>query len=88
MTHSTSAKLIGSSFAKAKSRRKGSKGATLFGKPRNEVIKHPGSFSRAAKRHHESTHAFAEKEKHASGTEGHRARLALAFESMRRKKAG
>lgn len=59
---------------------------TLFGKPRGEVVKHPGVFSAAAKRHGESTHEFAEKEKGASGKEGARARLALAFEKMRRKK--
>lgn len=80
MKTSSSASIIGRNFHRAK--------GTLFGKPRGEVIKHPGSFSRAAKRHGESTHAFAEKEKHASGTEGHRARLALAFETMRRKKKG
>ena len=62
------------------------KGATLFGKPRSEVIKHPGSFSRAAKAHHMSTHAYAEKQKHAGGTTGRRARLALVFEKMRRAK--
>jgi hypothetical protein len=64
------------------------KKGTLFGKPRDEVVKHPGSFKRYAEKHHESTHAAAEKEKGASGTVGHRARLALAFESMRRKKKG
>lgn len=62
------------------------KSGTLFGKPRSEVVKHPGSFRRAAHAHGESTHQFAEKEKHASGKEGARARLALAFETMRRKK--
>lgn len=64
------------------------KSGTLFGKPRSEVVKHPGSFSRAAKAHHESTHEYAEKEKHASGKTGRRARLALAFETMRKKRAG
>lgn len=63
-----------------------SAGGTLFGKPRGEVVKHPGSFRKAAHRHGESTHEYAEKEKHASGTVGRRARLALAFEAMRRKK--
>lgn len=58
----------------------------LFGKPRDQVIKHPGSFKRAASKHGESTHEFAENKKYASGVEGKRARLALAFESMRRKK--
>jgi hypothetical protein len=62
------------------------KKGTLFGHPRGEVVKHPGSFKKYAERHKESTHAAAEKEKHASGTLGHRARLALAFETMRKKK--
>ena len=62
------------------------KKGTLFGKPRSEVVKHPGVFSAAAKRHGESTHEFAEKEKDAGGTIGHRANLALEFEKMRRKK--
>lgn len=59
------------------------KSGTLFGKPRGEVIKHPGSFSKSAKAHGMSTHAYAEKEKGASGTTGKRARLALTFEKMR-----
>lgn len=62
------------------------KKGTLFGKPRSEVIKHPGVFSSAASRAGKSTHEFAEEHKHSSGTEGKRARLALAFETMRRKK--
>lgn len=64
------------------------KKGTLFGKPRSSVIKHPGSFKRFAEKHGESTHAAAEKEKSASGTLGHRARLALAFETMRKQKKG
>lgn len=59
---------------------------TLFGKPRGEVVKHPGSFKKAAKKHGESTHEFAESKKGASGVEGKRARLALIFEKMRAKK--
>ncbi len=59
---------------------------TLFGKPRSSIVKHPGIFSAAARRHGMSTHAFAEKEKHSSGTEGRRARLALIFETMRKRK--
>lgn len=35
---------------------------TLFGKPRNEVIKHPGSFSNQAHRAGMSTRQFASKE--------------------------
>jgi hypothetical protein len=60
--------------------------ATLFGKPRSEVIKHPGAERAAAARAGESTHQFAEQHKHASGRSGRRARLALAFEKMRRSK--
>ena len=56
---------------------------TLFGKPRGEVVKHPGSFRRAAQAHGMSTQAYAEKEKGASGTVGKRARLALTFAKMR-----
>jgi len=40
-----------------------------------------GVFKRAAQRAGMSTHAYAEKKKHASGKTGARARLALAFES-------
>ena len=58
----------------------------LFGKPKGEVVKHPGSFSKAAKKAGRSTHSFAETHKHDSGTTGKRARLALAFETMRSKK--
>lgn len=47
-----------------------------------------GSFSGAAHRAGMSTHAYAEKKKHSSGKTGHRARLALAFETMRKKKHG
>ena len=46
------------------------------------AIKHPGSFSKAAKSHHMSTHAFAEKEKHAGGKMGKKANLALTLEHM------
>ena len=43
------------------------------------AIKHPGSFRAAAKKHGESTHEYAEKEKDASGKVGKRARLALTL---------
>jgi len=56
---------------------------TLFGKPRSEVIKHPGAFSKSAKRAGESTHKFAVEHRHSPGTMGRRARLALTFEKMR-----
>lgn len=57
--------------------------ATLFGKPKSEVVKHPGAFKKAAARAGMSTHAYAEKEKEAEGKLGRRARLALTFEEMR-----
>ncbi len=75
-----SASMIAKNFTKHRG------GGTLFGKPRSEVIKHPGSFTRSAKRAGKSVHALAEADKHESGTQGRRARLALAFENMRRKK--
>lgn len=58
---------------------------TLFGKPRGEVVKHPGAFRRAAQAHGESTQQYAEESKHAPGTLGKRARLALTFSKMRGK---
>lgn len=61
------------------------KTVTLFGKPKSEVVKHPGAFRRAAQRAGMSTEAYAEKEKHASGTLGKRARLALTFSKIRPK---
>ena len=56
---------------------------TLFGKPKSQVVKHPGAFRRAAQAAGESTQAYAEKEKGATGTLGKRARLALTFAKMR-----
>ena len=41
-----------------------------------------GAFTASAQRAGMSVHAYAEKEKHASGTLGRRARLALVFEGM------
>lgn len=72
----------------AKSIHKHKTKGTLFGKPRSEVVKHPGVFSSAAHRAGKSTHEFAEEHKGSSGVEGKRARLALAFETMRQKKKG
>ena len=46
------------------------------------AVKHPGSFTREARAAGESVHEYAEKEKHASGTLGERARLALTFEEV------
>lgn len=62
------------------------KKGTIFGKPKSQVVKHPGVFSAAAQRHGETTHEYAENEKHASGKLGRRARLALTFEGMRKGK--
>jgi len=50
------------------------------------AIKKPGSFTSSAKKAGVSTHAFAEKEKHASGKTGQRARLALTLGKLRKKK--
>lgn len=50
------------------------------------AVKHPGSFTKAAKRAGKGVHEEAEDKKHASGTIGRRARLALAFEKARHKK--
>jgi hypothetical protein len=47
--------------------------------------KNKGSFSRAAKKAGESTHAFAEKEKSKGGLMGKRANLALTLGKLRRK---
>jgi len=59
---------------------------TLFGKSRGSVVKHPGVFKEAAEHAGKSTHEFAEEHKHSSGKIGNRARLALTFEGMRKKK--
>ncbi len=50
------------------------------------AVKHPGSFTRAAKAHGKGVHEYAEEEKGAKGTLGRRARLALAFSKARHKK--
>ena len=44
---------------------------------------HEGKFSAKAERAGESTHEYAEEEKHAGGTLGKEANLALTFEGMR-----
>jgi hypothetical protein len=59
---------------------------TIFGKPRGEVVKHPGVFSSAAEHAGKSTHEYAEEHKGSAGKIGKRARLALTFEGMRKKK--
>jgi len=60
---------------------------TLFGKPRNQVVKHPGALSRAAERAGRSTSEEADIESHSSSkTKRARGNLAKAFETMRAKK--
>lgn len=46
------------------------------------AIKHPGAERKAAKKAGMSTHAYMEKEKHAPGKAGSRARLGLRLEAM------
>jgi hypothetical protein len=50
------------------------------------AVKKPGSFTRTAKQHGRSVHGEAEADRHKSGKEGKRARLALIFEKMRKHK--
>jgi hypothetical protein len=60
---------------------------TLFGRPRSSVIKHPGSFSKAAKSAGMSTAQYAshvlKPNSRASTTTKRRAALAKAFSTMR-----
>ena len=51
-----------------------------------DVVKHPGSFTKEAKRARKTVHQFAEEKKHAPGKLGKRARLALTFERQARQK--
>lgn len=53
-----------------------------LGKGGSFTIKHPGAETAAAKRAGESTHEYAEKHEHDSGTAGARARSALGLEAM------
>lgn len=46
------------------------------------AIKHPGSFTRSAKKAGKSVGEFAEEHKHDSGTTGRRARLAITLRGM------
>lgn len=48
-----------------------------------KAIKHPGSFTRAAKRAGKSVSEYAQEKKHAKGTLGKRARLALTLKHLR-----
>lgn len=70
----------------AKSKKKN----TLFGKPRGDVIKHPGAFKKKAVEAGMSTQAYAEKVlsagSKASAKTKKQAELAEAFASMRKKK--
>ena len=61
--------------------------STLFGKPRSEVIKHPGAFSAKAKAAGKSTSEFAREKKHAGGILGKEAVLAQNLGKLRRHKA-
>lgn len=61
----------------------GYKKGTLFGKPKSQVVKHPGAFRRAAAAAGKSTHEYAEEKQDSPGTIGKRARLAIAFSKMR-----
>jgi hypothetical protein len=53
------------------------------------AIKHPGAFTKQAKAAGKSVGEYAQEEKHAGGTTGKRARLALTLRKLakRRKKA-
>lgn len=68
------------------------KKGTLFGKPRGEVIKHPGAFSEKAERAGKSTAAYARQVSkpgsRASTETKKQAGLAKAFATMRRIKSG
>lgn len=71
-------------------RQSSSKG-TLFGKPRGEVIKHPGAFTRKAKAAGESTSKFAKTvkanpTKYSTSTRK-QAALDRAFETMRSRRS-
>ncbi len=63
------------------------KKGTLFGKPRGEVIKHPGAFTKKAKAAGKSTSAFASKvganPQEYSASTRKQAGLAKAFQTMR-----
>jgi hypothetical protein len=61
--------------------------STLFGKPRNQVIKHPGALKRAAERAGRSTSEEASVESQSSSKKIRaRGNLARAFATMRAEK--
>ena len=57
----------------------------MAGKWMQKAVKHPGAFTAKAKAAGMSVSAFAQKNKHASGTLGKQARLALVFERQAKK---
>ena len=59
---------------------------TLFGKPRGDVVKHPGVFKAKAEAAGKSTSEFAKEHEHSKGKLGKQARLAETFASMRSRK--
>ncbi len=66
-----------------------SKGYMPHKKKKNWIagaVKHPGAFTKSAKKAGESVHEYAEEKKDAKGTLGRRARLALTFEHMNHNK--
>jgi hypothetical protein len=68
-----------------KAKAKKSKG-TLFGKPRNQVIKHPGIEKKAAKKAGMTTQAFMERHKNDPSVSGQRARLGIELSKMAKKR--
>ena len=66
------------------------KRGTLFGKPRSQVVKHPGSFKRAAKKAGrtvaQEARAVLRPGSHASRKMKRKAGLAKAFATMRKRK--
>ena len=73
-------------YRKHITRKKTYEKGTLFGKPRGEVVKHPGAFSSAAHKAGKSTSEYAHEKVHSKGTVGRRARLALIFAKIRARK--
>jgi hypothetical protein len=50
------------------------------------AIKHPGALTRKAKKAGESVSKYAQEKKHAKGTTGKQARLAITLKKLRKKK--
>jgi hypothetical protein len=71
----------------AKKTKKKAKKGTLFGKPRNQVIKHPGAFTAKAKKAGKTVAQMAANPgKNASPQTKKQAALAKAFATMRMKR--